>query len=111
MNDEIWVLAPPGFRPSQWVEMLMDFDEAYDLDPYLVDRRCGEHGEVLVLSLDLLNPNEPQHQALLWEMLDKVARMGLILRPPTGLELRYPEVWGRVLAFCGERQVRVEQPL
>lgn len=111
MNDEIWVVAPPGFRPSQWVEMLMDFDEAFELDPFLVDRRLDESGEVLVLSTRLLDPAHPRHQSLLWEMLDKVARMGLIVRPPQGIELRYPEPWARVLAFCGERQVRLEPPL
>ncbi|ODT67946.1 hypothetical protein ABS71_10195 [bacterium SCN 62-11] len=37
--DQIWVVAPKGFRPSAWVEMLIDFDECYDLDPHLIDRR------------------------------------------------------------------------
>jgi hypothetical protein len=109
--DEIWVVAPKGFRPSQWVEMLIDFDEAYDLDPHLVDRRLHQGAEILVLHTQLLDPAHPEaikHNTLLWEMLDKIARMGLIVRAPEGLAQRFPELWDQVMAFCTQRKVKVE---
>lgn len=109
--DEIWVVAPKGFRPSQWVEMLIDYDEAYDLDAHLVDRRLLDGSEILVLHTELLDASNPQsikYNTLLWEMLDKVARMGLIVRAPAGVAERYPDVWNQVMAFCAQRQVKME---
>lgn len=110
-QDEIWVTAPRGFRPSQWCEMLIDYDEAFDLDAHLVDRRLHNGHEVLVLRTDLLDSSHPlaiRHTTLLWEVLDKVARMGLIVQAPAGMETRYPELWNQVVAFCSQHQVQVE---
>lgn len=109
--EEMWVVAPKGFRPSAWVEMLVDFDECYDLDPHLIDRRQGEHGEVLVMSTELLegtHPLAPRYRMLLLEMIDKIARMGLILRPPTGVRERYPITWGELELICADRKVALD---
>ncbi len=109
--DEIWVVAPRGFRPSAWVEMLIDFDECYDLDAHLIDRRRGEDCEVLVMSTELLDASHPlaaRYRELLLEMLDKVARMGLILRPPAGVRERFPVTWGELETFCADRKVALE---
>ena len=109
--DEIWVLSPRGFRPSAWVEMLVDFDECYDLDSHLIDRREGEHGEVLVMSTELLETTHPlaeRYRELLMDMMDKIARMGLILRPPPGVRERFPVSWGELELFCASRKVTLE---
>jgi hypothetical protein len=109
--DEIWVVAPKGFRPSAWVEMLVDFDECYDLDAHLIDRRQGEHCEVLVMSTDLLDgthPLAPRYRMLLLEMIDKIAHMGLILRPPAGVRERFPITWGELELICADRKVALE---
>lgn len=112
-GDEIWVVAPAGFRPSQWVEMLIDFDEAYELDPHLIDRRRTEEGECLVMSVELLDPAHPlaqRHNVLLLEMVDKIARMGLTVRLPGGLGERYPAAWADFEKICLARRVLLELP-
>ncbi|MFN8606962.1 MAG: hypothetical protein U0931_05490 [Vulcanimicrobiota bacterium] len=109
--DEIWVLAPSGFRPSAWVEMLIDFDQCYDLDAHLIDRRRGDDSDVLVMSTDLLDGQHPlasRHRELLLEMLDKVARMGLIIRPPVGIRERFPSSWDELERICADRKVALE---
>jgi hypothetical protein len=92
--------------------MLIDYDEAYELDPHLVDRRLSNGAEVLVLRTDLMDPAHPlaiKHTTLLWELLEKVARLGLILRTPPGLDQRYPELWNQVVAFCTQRKVSIQE--
>ena len=76
-----------------------------------IDRRQGEHGEVLIMSAELLvgtHPLAPRYRMLLLEMIDKIARMGLILRPPLGVRERFPITWGELELICADRKVALE---
>lgn len=108
--DEIWVVAPHGFRPSKWVEMLRDYDSAYDVDPHLVDERLVGHQDVLIIEGEILDPSHPQAEARLgcfWELLEKVAEMGLHLScDPTFLTQR-SDWWAPVEAFRVQRGLTI----
>ncbi len=45
---------------------------------------------------------------LMLEMIDKIARMGLIMRPPAGIRERYPITWGELELICVDRKVTLE---
>jgi hypothetical protein len=105
---EVWVVAPIGFRPSQWCEMLIDFDEAYDLDPHLIDKRCHGREEVMVMQPELFDENHPDatvHLQLLSDILEKIARMGLSLNYHPQLQQSKPEIVTAVVAHCQLRSI------
>ena len=80
--DELWVVAPRGFRPSQWVEMLRDYDTAYGIDPHLVDESVVDHQDIMIIEGEILDPDHPRAErrlACFWELMEKVAEMGLHL--------------------------------
>ena len=117
-DGEIWVIAPKGFRPSNWVDMLRDFDVAFELDPYLIDPGFidGAHGhreEILVIRLELLdaesvvNPTAEQsaRHSLYWEMLDRVASLGLQISFPTRMATEHADAWATSLEFCRNRKI------
>ena len=39
---------------------------------------------------------------------DKIARMGLIMRPPSGVRERFPVTWGELELICADRKVALE---
>ena len=108
--DEIWVVAPRGFRPSQWVEMLRDYDSCYDVDPHLIDERVVDHKDILIIEGEILDPEHPQAEARLacfWELLEKIAEMGLHLAcDPTFLSQR-ADWWAPVEAFRVQRGLTI----
>ena len=110
IEDEIWVVAPPGFRPSQWVEMFRDYDSAYDVDPHLVRERCVASRDVLVIEgqiLDELHTQADRRLACFWELMNKVAALGLELScHPQLADARGP-AWTAVLTFCQSRGIPV----
>ena len=109
--DEIWVVAPRGFRPSQWVEMLRDYDVAYGIDPYLVTECRRDQHDFMIIEGEILDPGHPEATARLgcfWELLDKVAEMGLHLSAdPTFIQER-PEWWAPVERFQEERNLTIQ---
>ena len=111
---ELWVVAPKGFRPSQWVEMLVDYDEAYEVDPYLVDRGYLDHREILVISGEMFDRKADQadlQQACLWEVLGKVSRLGLILNFHPHFPEVYPDSWAQLQRFLTTNPAKTETRL
>ena len=114
-DDELWVIAPKGFRPSNWVDMLKDFDVAFNLNPYLVDPCMvdtdgdSKKEEVLVVCLELLDPSDSEvtlRQSLFWEMLERAARLGLHLSFPQRFQEQFGDHWPRVESFCSEHRIQ-----
>lgn len=108
---ELWVMAPRGFRPSQWAEMLIDFDEAYDLDPELVDKRSKGREDILVIQGRLfaeLYDSCKIHQALLLDVLGKVAGLGLALYYHPKLADQDPPLVEKVRQLCQEQRIPVQ---
>jgi hypothetical protein len=108
---ELWVVAPKGFRPSQWVEMLVDYDEAYEVDPYLVDRGYLDHHEILTISGEMFDPKAVQadmQQACLWEVLGKVSRLGLILNIHPHFSDAFPDSWAELQKFLADHPAKTE---
>lgn len=110
IEDEIWVVAPPGFRPSQWVEMFRDYDSAYDVDPHLVRERSVASGDVLVIEgqiLDELHAQADRRMACFWELMNKVAALGLELSCPAQLAHVRSAAWTAVETFCQTRGIPI----
>jgi hypothetical protein len=118
MNEdtEIWVIAPRGFRPSNWVDMLRDFDVAYNLDPFLVDPGFVEHPgghreEILVIRLELLEQQADAQEFqlrhdLFWEMLERVGSLGLTVSFPERMAREHPEAWAKAVDYCGQNAIK-----
>jgi hypothetical protein len=109
---EVWVVAPKGFRPSQWCEMLIDFDEAYDLDPHLIDKRCHGREEIMVMQPELFDHSHADaraHLQLVADILEKIARMGLSLNYHPRLQQARPEIVLAVVALCQERSITLAE--
>lgn len=109
----IWIHAPRGFRPSNWVDMLCDIDEAFDLDRHLIDPAYVTVGSQkhLVLQLactSLLDEAAPQRttrEALFQEMMARAAALGLQVTVPDGFARTYPAWWDWLRSFCGQKRV------
>lgn len=109
---QIWIHAPKGFRPSNWVDMLRDIDVAFDLDPHLVDP-CfvtinKEKHYVLFVMCSLLDQGLPQaavREALFQEMMAKAASLGLNVTVPSEFAAVYPSCWNWLETYCREKQI------
>ncbi|MEW6278923.1 MAG: hypothetical protein AB1758_09895 [Candidatus Eremiobacterota bacterium] len=101
---QLWITAPPGFRPSQWVDMIKDVDHLFGLEDDLVDTRFGPEGQFLTLRADLLDPAHPLREArekLFFEVLDKAQTFGFSLSADPELG----ELLPRVQAECASRGI------
>jgi hypothetical protein len=108
---QIWVVAPRGFRPSQWVDMLVDYDEAFEVDRYLVDRGYVDHHEILVIAAEMFDPKAEQADqqiACLWEVLGKVSRLGLTLNVHPEFVVHKPEWWQQLQVFLQTHPIPLE---
>ncbi len=108
--DEIWVVAPRGFRPSQWVSMLRDYDTAYGVDDHLIDERVLDHKDILIIEGEILDPEHPESEARLacfWELLEKIAEMGLHLSCDPAFLSQRADWWAPVEAFRVERGLTI----
>jgi len=107
---ELWVRAPHGFRPSNWVDMLCDFDVGCELDPYCVDRRSYAGLELLTLQASLLDPL-PEHpearRGLFWEMLNKAARLGLFVHYDETFPAEFPDWWTEIEKYCVDNCIQI----
>lgn len=109
---EIWIVAPKGFRPSSWVDMLCDIDEAFDLDPHLVDpcyeiidgRKC----KVLVMMSTVLNDTTHEKTAreeLFKEVMCRAAALGLNVSVPEDFAGVYPTWWVWLQEYCDKAKL------
>lgn len=108
----LWIHAPKGFRPSNWVDMLCDIDEAFDLDRHLLDP-CYLTVEsvrhyVLQVRCSLLDEDDPQRvtrEALFREVIARVAALGLNVTVPGEFSSAYPAWWEWLRNFCAEKKI------
>lgn len=112
---EIWIHAPRGFRPSNWVDMLRDFDVAWDLDPYLVDPRYVKIGDeshhVLALLTTLLEEHKTEKKAresLFKEMMSRAAEIGLHVSVPAEFADRFPHWWIWIQEYCAKESIPLD---
>ena len=111
---QIWIHAPQGFRPSNWVDMLRDIDVAFELDPHLVDP-CfitvnQEKHYVLFVMCSLLDEGLPQaevREALFQEMMAKAASLGLKVTVPHEFAATYPRWWSWLEPYCREKRIEL----
>lgn len=111
----IWIHAPKGFRPSNWVDMLCDIDEAFDLDRHLVDPSYvtvnSQRHYVLQVMCSLLDESgediEERH-ALFRELMCRVAALGLQVTVPQEFAPTYATWWEWLEAYCADKKILLQ---
>jgi hypothetical protein len=115
----IWIHAPKGFRPSNWVDMLCDIDMAFDLDPHLVDPSyVTVHNErhyvlqVMCSLLDESSEDRVEREALFKEMMSRAAALGLNVTVPQDFPAAFPAWWDWMQVYCLQKKIplRTYQP-
>jgi hypothetical protein len=108
----IWIHAPKGFRPSNWVDMLCDMDEAFDLDNHLLEPSYitveSRRHYVLQVSCSLLDESAPEkerREALFREMMSRVAALGLLVTVPDKFGSAFPGWWDWLREFCAQNRI------
>lgn len=108
----IWIHAPKGFRPSNWVDMLCDIDEAFDLDRHLVepsyvmvDAQRHYVLQVMCSLLDETSPDRATREALFREIMCRVAALGLWITVPTEFSTAFPLWWDWLLEYCQDKKI------
>jgi hypothetical protein len=68
---ELILEAPKGYRPSDWPDRLMNWDECAELGVDLVYTKYAHHDKVLAVRAELVDPGNPGYKdrAAVWSQI------------------------------------------
>jgi class 3 adenylate cyclase len=108
---EIILMAPRGFRPSDWAERLMNFDESAELGADFVYVKYVKGQKVLAVRAELLDPEHPNKRARIGVFSQVMAfarENGHRILVDPRLERTSPALLLALRRFCDERGMKLE---
>src|SRR5215470_16140106 len=94
---ELVLEAPKGYRPSDWPDRLMNWDECAELGVDLVYTKYAHHDKVLAVRVELVDPNDRGYKDRfqVWtQVLTFVKENGFKLTIDRRLEQADPRLFG-----------------
>jgi class 3 adenylate cyclase len=107
---EIALIAPRGFRPSDWAERLMNFDESAELGADLVYVKYIKGQKVLVVRAELLDPRHSNKKARIGvfsQVISFAKENGHKLVADARLEADDPTLFAAVTTFLQARSMKL----
>ena len=109
---EMYVIAPKGYRPHDWVERLMNWDECAELDADLVYPKFVEGRELLVVRAELLDEEHSDRASrmnVFIQVLNFVKENGHTLTIDSRLETNVPSMHRVLLRELEQRSLKLER--